>query len=285
MIVRPLTFLAGILFALSGAYLFVVKHQSQSLEDQLEQVAEFSRQDEQAIRVLQAQWALEADPSRIASLAAQFTGLQPMKPGQLVTLASLANTLPAPGSPAPFSNPQNEVPAMPGGGNAAPVPSGPPIEVQGHVASVQSSQPEVTASAAPVNAKVQDEQVADNTVAVMALPKPPPPRPHGEDHRQARLAGSGAVAHGKDEARVRQAAAHAERASSALYEASNSAAPPPAYEASARAAPQLASRRALPMGAQVVRVRATAQAAVEAPPAAPLGGGSLLGMAQTGSQN
>ncbi|WP_442865523.1 hypothetical protein [Acidocella sp. MX-AZ03] len=59
----------------------MVKHQSRALENQLEQVAETSRHDEQSIRVLQAQWALEADPSRIAALAAQFTGLQPMKPG------------------------------------------------------------------------------------------------------------------------------------------------------------------------------------------------------------
>ncbi len=140
MIVRPFTFLAGLLFALSGAYLFVVKHQSQGLEDQMEQLAESSRQDEQAIRVLQAQWALEADPSRIASLAAQFTGLQPMKPGQLVTLASLASSLPAPGSAAPFNNPQDEVPAIPGTGDAPAAPFGPPIEVQGHVAAATGGQ-------------------------------------------------------------------------------------------------------------------------------------------------
>ena len=64
MIVRPFTLITGMMFVLSGAYLFVVKHHSEVLDDQLTQVTQATRQDEQSIRVLQAQWALEADPSR-----------------------------------------------------------------------------------------------------------------------------------------------------------------------------------------------------------------------------
>ncbi|MDD2704981.1 MAG: hypothetical protein PHU07_06595 [Acidocella sp.] len=123
MIIRPFTFITGLLFVLSGAYLFVVKHRSQMLDQQLAQTAEATRQGEQSIRVLQAQWALEADPSRLAALAAQFTGLQPMKPGQLMTLADLGAQLPAPGSAAPVPNPEAPKPAMPVLAQAAPAPA------------------------------------------------------------------------------------------------------------------------------------------------------------------
>ncbi len=275
MIVRPFTFLTGLLFALSGAYLFVVKHQSQALEGQLEQVAESSRQDEQSIRVLQAQWALEADPSRIAALAAQFTGLQPMKPGQLVTLGSLASSLPAPGSAAPFSNPQDEVPAIPGAGNAPAAPAGPPIEVQGHLAAVQASKAVTMASAAPAKPAPSTQQLADNAAPSATVQSRRPLRPRAtERHASERLASVKGVPHNLPEAMVRQAAAHA---TGAFYAASASAIAP--------AGPASHQARMLPMGAQVVRVRATAEAAVEPQPASSLSGGSLLGMAQTGSQN
>jgi hypothetical protein len=276
MIVRPFTFLTGVLFALSGAYLFVVKHQSQALEDHLEQVAESSRQDEQAIRVLQAQWALEADPSRIGSLAAQFTGLQPMKPGQLVTLASLSSNLPAPGSPAPFSNPQDEIPAISSSGNAPTAPSGPAIEVQGHVAA--AAQADKTAVA--VKPVPPPEQLADNAAPSTIISQHRPAHSHITEHHAPERVASAETSSHVPEALVHPAAAHPARSSSALYEASASAI--------ASTVPTARQARALPMGAQVVRVRATAApapASSQAPPAAPLGGGSLLGMAQTGSQN
>jgi hypothetical protein len=111
--IRPFTFITMLLAALSGAYLFAVKHRAQVLDDQLAAVAQSSRLDGQRIRVLQAQWALETDPTRLGALAVQFTNLQPMKPAQLITLASLQEALPPPGSPAPGANPLDTAPAMP----------------------------------------------------------------------------------------------------------------------------------------------------------------------------
>src|ERR1700722_1032663 len=111
--IRPVTLIAAAMFALSGAYLFAVKHRAQVLDDQLASVTQATRLDEQRIRVLQAQWALEADPSRLAQLSTEFTNLQPMKPNQLVTLASLGSALPAPGSAVPEQNPAGGVPEMP----------------------------------------------------------------------------------------------------------------------------------------------------------------------------
>ncbi len=317
MIVRPFTFLTGLLFALSGAYLFVVKHQSHSLEDQMQHSAAAIRRDEEAIRVLKAQWALEADPSRIAALAAQFTRLQPMKPGQLVTLASLAQRLPPPGSSAPFGNPQDEVPGQSGSDSATPSQLGPPINVQGNAASgatadlvpPETHRQQSADNAAPVDAsfslpkpppevrpqqpvdnaepvdasfslpkpppEVRPQQLADNAEPVDAsfsLPKPPPARPQlpgaGEYGRRV----SFQVVHEKQASRPRL-----ELPRSAIYESS--------ARVSVSAPPPSRSERRGPLGAQIVRIRATAQSAPVAPPATPLGGGSLLGMAQDGSQN
>jgi hypothetical protein len=106
-----------LLAALSGAYLFAVKHHAQVLDDQFATITQLSRLDAQRIRVLQAQWALEIDPTRLTQLAAQFTRLQPMKPAQLVALADLRDDLPQPGSAAPVSNPQAPAVAVPNLGN------------------------------------------------------------------------------------------------------------------------------------------------------------------------
>jgi hypothetical protein len=116
--IRPFTFLTMLLAAVSGAYLFGVKHRAQVLDDQLASVTQASRLDEQRIRVLQAQWALEIDPNRLTYLAAKFSHLQPMKPAQLVTLTALPSMLPPAGSAAPGENPA--APAMPDMVQAAP---------------------------------------------------------------------------------------------------------------------------------------------------------------------
>lgn len=282
MIVRPFTFLTGLLFALSGAYLFVVKHQSESLQDQHEQYAEAARQDEQSIRVLQAQWALEADPSRIAALAAQFTGLQPMKPGQLVTMASLASSLPPPGSAAPFSNPQDQIPAMPGAGAAPATPSGPPIEVQGHVASATQAGKPVAGTSAPT-------QMAAN--AAPQVLRPAKPHPAKAENRIASASNTANMAANTARKPARSethlASARPATGSSALYETPEQRAALP--KASAPQAPVVQTSAhgsgTVPMGAQVMRVRADAAPAPQPAPAAPAEGGSLLGMAQTGSQN
>lgn len=113
MIFKPLTVIAFLLFVASGAYMFGVKYQSQNLLRATSQALSATQHDEEDIRVLQAQWALEASPPRVAELAAQFTQLQPMKPTQMVTTGALAGLLPAPGSAAPGANPLDDAPALP----------------------------------------------------------------------------------------------------------------------------------------------------------------------------
>ena len=284
MSVRPFTFLTGLAFAFSGAYLFVVKHQSQGLEDRLGQLAQTSRADEQAIRVLKAQWALEADPSRIAALAADFTQLKPMQPNQLVTLASLASDLPAPGSPAPYSNPEDMVPDMPMGSGGTPVPSGPAIQVSGH--KMASATPSAGVAATVTNSAAR-QQVADNQAPAMAeLPAPPPAAPVPPQiapswHSSVHLA--------SDQHTSRSWIAPIPRQQRVVHKVVPAPSIPPSYVIQTRAE-AVVPAPTQPLGAQVVRIKAVARQAEavvhhDIGSGLPPDGGSLLGMAQSGSQN
>lgn len=119
--IRPFTLITMALAMSSGAYLFAVKHRAQVLDDQLASVADQTRLDAQRIRVLQAQWSLEIDPTRLAQLAHQFTALQPMQPAQLTTLTKLASALPAPGMAPPSFNPVAPMPNLPATTDASPL--------------------------------------------------------------------------------------------------------------------------------------------------------------------
>ncbi len=260
MIIRPFTILTGMAFVLSGAMMFVVKHQSQAMDAQLSATNEATTQDEQSIRVLQAQWALEADPSRLAQLATQFTGLQPMKPGQLVTMASLGTSLPAPGAKPPGDNPEDPVPALPqlaaavpaapAAAQAAPAPVQtaavvPPAIVPGAVAPAVAPAPAQLAAQESAPAPAAKPVAAPVHFASLA---PVVPHHHAAAERVATIP-------------MHHVTRHDSGSSVYLADASG---PAPA--------------RGMPMGAQLVPVRAVAS------PAPSEDGGSLLGMAQGGSQ-
>lgn len=280
MIVRPFTILAGLTFVLSGATMFVVKHQSQVLNSQLSGINDETQQDVQSIRVLQAQWALEADPSRLAALAAQFTGLQPMKPGQLVTLASLGSSLPPPGAKPPGTNPEDPVPVMPQLAAAAPVAA--PIQAVATVAAPATMPiPAVAPAAAP--APVQTASAVPPPAAVAKPVRTAAARPVAKPAAAERLAASSASEiapvvpaprhyaapeHVVREVPVHHVVAPRHEGNSSIYLADASAP---------------ATVHAAPMGAQLVPVRAVARP----PPPTPVpvdNGGSLLGMAQGDGQ-
>jgi hypothetical protein len=218
--IRPFTLLTAVIFLLSGAYMFAIKHRAEATEVRIAQIDQQSRLDAGRIRVLQAQWALETDPDRLSQLAARFTNLTPMKPAQLVTLAALAQALPPPGAPVPAPNPEQNAPLT----------------------------------------------VPDVATAAPALPLPPaaPPAP-------VRVA----------------SAAHAASLNDVEHLLHHLGAPARVHAAArpvrtARAAP--APHRALAPGSESASPGArilTARAVV----ASPLGGGSLLGMAQPGIGN
>jgi hypothetical protein len=247
--IRPITFVTAMLAALSGAYLFGVKHRAQVLDNQLAQVTQDSRMDEQQIRVLRSQWAQDIDPTRLQKLAAAFTDLQPMKPAQLVTLADLRMALPSPGSAAPATNP------------LAPAPV--------DIASAPAATPQMTADAASV------PPPADG---VAALPLPPPAAPASP---QVVLASVTSSATGSDLASVgvrplgalsRHALTrspkvrHATSAGARLAE--NLPPPRPLYSPGFAASSPLSSP---PIGARFVSASAA--------PMSDQNGGSMLGMA------
>jgi hypothetical protein len=284
MIIRPFTIISGLAFVFSGALMFAVKHQSQMLDSQLSDVNQATQQDEQSIRVLQAQWALEADPSRLASLAAQFTGLQPMKPGQLVTMAALGSTLPPPGAKPPSSNPEDPVPAMPQLAAAQPAPAAAPAAPAQAVATVAApaaapapeaaSVPVQTAATAPAVSSAAAQAVSAPVVRTAAVV--PAVKSSAPEHEAAvsELAPVAPVPHhhvaperlARESAPVHRVVPPHHEGGSSVYLADASA---PVH-----AAPSM------PMGAPVMSVRAVAE-----PAPAPIDdGGSMLGMAQGGSQ-
>jgi hypothetical protein len=178
--IRPFTFLTMVLAASSGAYLFGVKHRAQVLDGQLASVTQASRLDEQRIRVLQAQWALEIDPNRLTTLASKFTQLQPMKPEQLVTLTALPGLLPPAGSAAPGANPV--APAMPDVAQAAPdatapdatsqvamLPMPPPVAPDAQIAAAPPGVP----SPASLQAILPSKPAASRTVRLASATRKP----------------------------------------------------------------------------------------------------------------
>lgn len=237
--IRPFTLITMLLAALSGAYLFAVKHKAQVLDDEIAAFSQSSRLDAMRIRVLQGQWSLETDPTRLQQLAAQFTNLQPMLPAQLVTLAALRSSLPAPGSAAPVSNP-----ALP--------------------------EQVVPQLAAP--------ELAENTATSGGLPLPPPLPPAAPARPMlASLTPvpSRAVAHQVSHSALHLAnteLAEVLPAPRPFY------APKPPREAEP-VMPSSAIGTTGPMGAQVMSVKATNMVPQYVQPVASQDGGSELGMA------
>lgn len=264
--IRPFTLITALMFVLSGAYLFEVKHRSQMLDDQLAATTQATRLDVQRIRVLRAQWALEVDPSRLAQLSAEFTKLQPMQPSQLVTLASLSNMLPAPGSAVPGQNPEGDMQAIPvvasdgahGAGDALVAAAAPGLPLPPPVAPVSPAPTMRLAKVAPV-ARVENGKPVARMANVEAIVRSLPAA-----HRNT----------------------HTSHDATAHMYAENR----PAYSGPVLPAPLMQSALAsqapipqAPVGARVMPVRVVS-AAPQVPPM-PQSGGSMLGMAQTMGRN
>ena len=102
--IRSLNIVLGVITVASGAWMFTVKHNTETLERKIAGVNQKIQHAQQKLVVLRATWAEENDPNRLAALAHQFLPqLKPMAPDQLVSWSQLAAQLPAPGSPPPGS--------------------------------------------------------------------------------------------------------------------------------------------------------------------------------------
>jgi len=109
--IRPATAFWIVLAGCAGFGLYHLKHEVQALEDQLFRVNRSILAEQEAIHVLHAEWSYMNQPARLQALAARHLDLQPTKPSQLGTLA----TLPRPGGEAPLvaSAPGRPVAAAP----------------------------------------------------------------------------------------------------------------------------------------------------------------------------
>ena len=180
--IRPFTFVTLMLACSSGAYLFVIKHRAAGLDEQISGITGQIRSAEQRIRVLQAEWAQENDPNQLTALAGRFTNLKPMAPDQLTSLASLADSLPAPGADIPHL----PLPPPPPWAKPATPATSVPVADGGPVASAGQVRP-----AAAILAGGHRSAVTETALLAPALPAPKPINPV----KPAQIAARGAVHH------------------------------------------------------------------------------------------
>jgi hypothetical protein len=83
MIKLPTLLLAG-LVASASFVLFHTSYEVQALDQQLGALNQDIRQEQEAIRVLRAEWAYLNQPARLRTLGAQFSPLAPVRPSQVI---------------------------------------------------------------------------------------------------------------------------------------------------------------------------------------------------------
>jgi hypothetical protein len=84
------TLLLGFLGAgVAALFLFLLKHEVGTLEDDLAAIQAHIGAQEEAIHVLEAEWAYLNRPERLATLSRQQLGLTPLGPERLIALEEL----------------------------------------------------------------------------------------------------------------------------------------------------------------------------------------------------
>ncbi len=124
---RAATILWAILAAAAGTSLFMLKYEVQSQEQRLSGLRKDIVETQENIHVLKAEWSYLNDPSRLREQAEHHLGLHPLKPSQIVTIASLPmNDQPpaeTPPAEAPLAQGQPEAQLAP----MAPIPPAPVV--------------------------------------------------------------------------------------------------------------------------------------------------------------
>ncbi|MBN8892120.1 MAG: hypothetical protein BGP12_00335 [Rhodospirillales bacterium 70-18] len=187
--IRPITFICALLFAVSGLYLYQSKHRSQMVDRQIASTMKAVDEARNHAVLLRAEYALLNDPDRLQELAGQYLSLRPTAPTQFVAMADLGRRLPPVGAPptvpppvepdaptataptatAPTGTAPKPAPATPGAAlvaSAAPKPAPTPAAV---VASIRP--------AAPPRPAVQMAPVPVGPVQTVSMIRPLPRRP------------------------------------------------------------------------------------------------------------
>lgn len=115
---RAATLLWALLAAGAGTSLFMLKYEVQAQEQRLSSLRKDIVETQESIHVLKAEWSYLNDPARLREQAERHLGLHPLKPSQIVTIASL-----------PMAEPKAEGPMAeaPQASKIAPVASPPPM--------------------------------------------------------------------------------------------------------------------------------------------------------------
>ena len=122
--IRPMTLVWIVLAGCVGFGLYHLKNQVQAREVELFKINRKILAEQESIHVLRAEWSYLNQPARLEALASRDLKLQPMKPSQLGTVASL------PPLPAPHDG--SSLPAL----AALPMPPPTPLFVAPRLASV-----------------------------------------------------------------------------------------------------------------------------------------------------
>ena len=129
-------FWAGLALTL-GYGLYHLKHEVKALEDKLFRLNRQILAEQQAIHVLRAEWSYINQPQRLQSLTQRHLDLQPTKPAQIGTLA----TLPARPAEAP-------APAIAASSPAVPAPEAPTLKAR-LTSTAQAKPPQAAATPKP----------------------------------------------------------------------------------------------------------------------------------------
>ena len=104
---RHTTILFVLIAGVLSLGLFVLKYEVQDLEHEIQSLNRRIVESREAIHVLDAEWSYLNDPARLRKLAAQYTGLRQVMPGELGAIPSLPfkREAPATGSQLPSNDP------------------------------------------------------------------------------------------------------------------------------------------------------------------------------------
>lgn len=92
---RRSTLIWAVLCTAAVIGLFVIKHQVQVLEESLQAYNAEIISDQEAMQVLQAEWAYLNQPARLEALSTRLLGMEPPAPGQTLTFGEFIDRVKA----------------------------------------------------------------------------------------------------------------------------------------------------------------------------------------------
>ena len=170
---RAATILWAILAAAAGTSLFMLKYEVQAQEQRLSGLRKDIVEAKESIHVLKAEWSYLNDPSRLREQAERHLGLHPLKPSQIVAIASLPMNDTPPGAAPLAQGPTASLPAAP----AVTVPLPPQVTRKAPSAPVKVAPPPTPSRTTTKPARSMTAAKTLPAPAVTVASAKPPPKP------------------------------------------------------------------------------------------------------------